>query len=200
MAFGHPPHYEGQCPNCGSLERHRLLCLAIKSQDIIRENDRVLHFAPEPIIKEMLCQKPLQYRSADIEAGWGNLVLNIEKIELPGVSVDVVMANHVLEHVDDRKALLEIFRILVPGGRFIAMVPIIEGWITTYENSSITEPLQRELHYGQNDHLRYYGQDFRDRVRSAGFVLKEFVATGEEIVRFALIRGERVFIAEKPIV
>jgi len=55
----------------------------------------------------------------------------------------------------------------------------------------------RELHFGQSDHIRYYGRDFRDRFRDVGFTLREFVGTGEEAVTYSLLRGERVFIGEK---
>ena len=124
-------------------------------------------------------------------------MLNLENIELPDASVDVVVANHVLEHVDDHRALGELFRILRPGGRLIATVPIVEGWERTYEDPTIDDPARRAAHFGQWDHVRYYGRDFRERITGAGFTLQEFAATGDQAVRHSLLRGERVFIGLK---
>jgi SAM-dependent methyltransferase len=122
----------------------------------------------------------------------------MEEIELPEDSFDCVICNHVLEHVDDRKATREIHRILSENGLLIASVPIIEGWETTYENPAISSAAERTLHFGQFDHVRFYGRDFRDRVCEAGFVLEEeFTAGGEDSVKHGLIRGEKIFIFRK---
>ena len=53
-------------------------------------------------------------------------------------------------------------------------------------------------HYGQSDHVRYYGADVRDRIRAAGFKLDEFTAEGEDVLTYGLARGEKVFVATKP--
>jgi hypothetical protein len=78
------------------------------------------------------------------------------------------------------------------------MLPVIEGWAKTYENPAVTSPEDRKRHYGQSDHIRYYGADVRGRIRNAGFALAEFTAQGPEVLTFALQRGEKVFIAKKP--
>jgi ubiquinone/menaquinone biosynthesis C-methylase UbiE len=114
------------------------------------------------------------------------------------MSLDCVVCSHVLEHVDDNKALKEIYRVLKPGGVALIMLPIIEGWHQTYENAEVTTPKARQLHYGQSDHLRYYGADVRDRIRAAGFVLDEFTAEGPTVPTYALQRGEKLFIARRP--
>jgi SAM-dependent methyltransferase len=138
-----------------------------------------------------------RYVTADLEAERGDLALNLEDIVLPDGSFDIVIANHVLEHVNDGASLNELYRILRPSGLMIATVPLIEGWDATYENDRVTSAADRELHFGQWDHVRYYGRDFRDRIRAAGFGLREFAAAGEDVVRFGLLRGERVFFARK---
>jgi SAM-dependent methyltransferase len=120
-----------------------------------------------------------------------------KKSSLPSNSVDVVIANYVLEHVDDRAALCELNRILAPRGRLITTVPIIEAWERTYENPQITREADRARHFVQEDHVRHYGRDFRDRVKSLGFSLSEFQADGPSTARYGLIRGECVFIASK---
>ena len=77
------------------------------------------------------------------------------------------------------------------------MVPIIEGWTSTYENPSVRTNRGRNLHFGQADHVRFYGADVRERIRAAGFALDEYAANGEDCVKFGLARGETVFIAIK---
>ena len=171
-----------------------MLCLALRETPI-PVGAEVLHFAPEHAVTRLLGHT--KYRSADLAPGSADLVLNIESIDLATESVDFVIASHVLEHVDDRAALREIWRILRPGGSLIAMVPIVEGWAQTYEDAARTTASERELHFGQNDHVRYYGRDFRDRLIAAGFSLREFVAGGPDCVRFGLTRGERVFFGTK---
>ena len=120
---------------------------------------------------------------------------NIEAMSLPDASFDMVIASHVFEHVDDRRAMDEVKRILRPSGVLVCMVPIVEGWENTYENAGVASPAARELYFGQNDHVRYYGRDFRLRLRDAGFSLDEFTADGSLSPRYALIRGEKVFVA-----
>jgi SAM-dependent methyltransferase len=198
LAFGQPPVYNARCVNCGSQSRHRLIALAIEQMSLASPEDRLLHFAPEPPLAPLLRRHVGTYVAADLDPNTADLVLNIENIDQPDGSVDIVVVNHVLEHVDDAKALSEIFRVLRPGGRLIATVPLIEGWDATYENPEVVEPAARAAHFGQWDHVRFYGRDFRDRMRAAGFELSEFVADGEAVVRYSLLRGERVFIGRKP--
>ena len=186
------------CPRCGSIDRHRLITLAATDGFFDLSGRRVLHFAPEQAVAKLVRSfGPAEYRTADISPGRADMVVNIEAIHLPDSSVDVVIASHILEHVDDRKALSEIRRILSPGGQMIAMVPLIEGWPKSYEDSARRLPDERAAHFGQPDHVRYYGSDFRDRIRQSGFSLNEFTAEGAESVRYRLNRGEKVFLATK---
>lgn len=197
-AHGFPPRYDSLCPGCGSLERHRLLHLCDRQSELFGESDSVLHFAPEPCLSAFIGKKVGSYRTADIAQGCADMRMDIERMPLADDSVDVVLVNHVLEHVDDRRALPEIFRVLTPGGRLVAMIPIIEAWEATYENPAIVAPEQRDLHFGQPDHVRYYGRDFRDRLSRAGFELREFVASPSDCIAYGLIYGDKVFIGRKP--
>jgi SAM-dependent methyltransferase len=131
--------------------------------------------------------------------GFGDLVLDLGAIALADQSLDVLVANHVLEHVDDdRRALAEIFRVLRPGGLFLTTVPMIDAWDETYEDKAVATPEDRVLHFGQGDHVRYYGRDFRTRVREAGFQLSEFIGSGGDCARYGLLLGETVFFGYKP--
>ena len=201
-------HYEGQfrsyggdnrprakCPRCQSLERHRLLALA----GIDFEGRDVLHFAPErPVSKFVCAAAPASYETSDIDpAKRCDRRFNIEAIDSADAAYDIILCSHVLEHVDDGKALAELNRVLRPGGLLVAMVPLVEGWLQTYEDASLVSHRDRFIHYGQGEHVRFFGADFRDRVRNAGFLVDEFTASGPDSVKYALMRGEKVFLCAK---
>jgi len=195
-AFGRPLRIDARCPRCGSLERHRLLMLALETDDLLTEDQDglcVLHFAPEAILESKFRKRWKNYQTADLFEV-ADLKLNLEAIELPDSSVDLIVANHVLEHVDDLKTAREFNRILRPGGVLLCMVPIVEGWDSTYENPAVTDPRDRWLHFGQGDHVRYFGRDFRQRIESGGFTLfREVTAQGDAVIRYGLLRGEKLF-------
>lgn len=194
------PRADALCPGCGSLERHRLLVLADRALGLFRRDFELLHFAPEPCVVRYLDACGVRARRADLFAPAGAAVerLDVTDLALPDASTGGVLISHVLEHVDDRAALREIRRVLRPGGLAVIMVPVVEGWDTTYEDAAITTPEARREHFGQADHVRWYGRDVRDRIRAAGFELREFVAGGADCVRHGLLRGERVFVATRP--
>lgn len=196
-AFGFPPRYDALCPACNSMERHRFLLLSIARRDLDLK-EPILHFAPEAIIERQWRKQFSDYKTADLTFE-SDVRLNLEKIELPDNSQQTIVCSHVLEHVDDAKALPEMFRILKPGGQAILMVPVIEGWVDTYENPTVHTEEDRLLHFNQKDHVRYYGREFRDRVKSAGFELSELGTTPEDCRKYGLMRGEVIFIGTKPI-
>jgi SAM-dependent methyltransferase len=186
------------CPACGSLERHRLLKLWLdRNPGAIA--GAILHFAPEPSIRRLVEAEGAPYVTADFDRHKDiDRVLDIECIDLPDGSFDTVLCLHVLEHVDDMKALPELFRVLRPRGALLAMVPMVDGWKQTYENAAITSDSDRLLHFGQADHVRYYGADFPDRLRAAGFDVDPFQAHEPDIGNFGLSRGETLFVCRKP--
>jgi len=198
MVFGFPVRLDSLCPSCGSLERHRLFKLWSDSHAEEMSKKRVLHFAPEESITELVRPKAGTYTTADIIPGAADIVLDLQSLDLPDQSYDFVICSHVLEHVDDQKALSELFRIVAEGGIVILMFPIIEGWDRTYQNSAVQSPADRLLHFGQEDHVRYFGRDVRTRIQAAGFSLEEFTAEEPLVHRHGLVRGEKVFVARKP--
>jgi SAM-dependent methyltransferase len=189
------------CPCCDSRPRHRLLKLWMDRAMVLPAGAKVLHFAAEPWVRGWFEARGADYVTADINDLF-DLQLDITAMDLPDASTesgyDLVMANHVLEHVDDRAALAEMFRILRPGGQAVITVPMIEGWDVTHEDPSLTTDEERRLHYGDPTHLRFYGRDVRDRIRAAGFGLEEYVAVEPDVSTHALHRGERIFIGRKP--
>ena len=193
-SHGIRPRPDALCPQCGSVERHRLLKLFLDEHRSLISGKRVLHFAPERTITQLLKSlEPAVYQSADLFKP-ADLKLNIEQIELPDASVDAIICCHVLEHVDDRRALRELRRILTPGGTLIAMVPLVEGWDETFEPADVTTPEERMFYFGHPGHLRFYGRDFVERMAVAGFKVSAFAADGRRSPQAALRRGEKIFI------
>lgn len=194
---GYPPRFDVVCPECASFERHRLIAAVQAAHRLIGDGDAVLHFAPEAALRELIAGACARYVTSDYDDAGADLRLDIENMDVGDESYDVVVCNHVLEHVDDGAALGEIHRVLRPGGRLIATVPIVESWPQTFEDPSITEMDRRAVYFGQFDHVRFYGRDFRDRIVRAGFSVSEYPALTDDVVRYALARGETVFVGEK---
>lgn len=197
MPVGRRPRSDALCPSCGSVERHRLLKLCMDANPPLIEGKAVLHFAPERVVARTLrALRPARYVSADL-FDKADLKLDITAIDLPDASFETIVCNHVLEHVDDRKALTELHRVLKPGGTLLAMVPVIDGWAETFEPDSLKTPEERLAFLGHPGHLRLYGQDAALRFAAAGFEVSAFVADGWISTEAALLRGDRVFIAKK---
>jgi hypothetical protein len=193
--FGSPPRPNAFCPGCHSLERHRLLWLSLEEDVPLREP--VLHFAPEAALERRLRARIGDYTTADISGEGVDRQLNIEALALQDGSQGTIICNHVLEHVDDHRALRELHRVLRKDGVLVLSFPLVEGWSETYEPPGIEGPEARHVHFGQHDHVRFYGRDVRDRIRAAGFAVQEITAGGAEAVAYNLMRGEKVFLCRK---
>jgi SAM-dependent methyltransferase len=110
----------------------------------------------------------IEYLTADLHAPRVMVRMDVTAIDAAEGTFDVILCNHVLEHVtEDRRAMSELHRVLKPGGWAILQVPI-RGDVTQ-EDRSVTDPRERERLYGQYDHVRQYGRDYADRLRDAGF-------------------------------
>jgi SAM-dependent methyltransferase len=198
FAYGYPLAADAMCPRCLSLERHRLLVLCDRERQLFKGRE-ILHFAPEPCMRSYIGgQAPKRYTTCDLFADEVDLKINIEQIDLPDGEFDLVVCSHVLEHVDDRKALPELFRITRSGGTVIAMFPIVEGWDTSYEDRTVSSEADRLLYFGQRDHVRFYGRDARQRLTGAGFEVTEWTAMEPFVSRYGLLRGEKIFLCRKP--
>jgi SAM-dependent methyltransferase len=172
-----------------------LFTLACKEWSLFSTPSTVLHFAPEPAVRAYVQPRAAQYVTADITGQGVDRRENIEATSFADATFDVVISSHVFEHVDDRRAIGEMRRILRPSGLLLCMVPLIDGWNCTYENPSAVTARERDLHFGQADHVRYYGRDFRDRLGAGGFGVKEYTAEGPAVIQYGLIRGEKIFAA-----
>ncbi|MCQ2306908.1 MAG: methyltransferase domain-containing protein [Bacteroidales bacterium] len=193
------------CPKCLSLERHRLLWLYLKEKtSFFTDNLKVLHFAPEqPYLKRFRAMKNFDYTTADLDSPIADLHLDVTKIDLPDNQYDVVICNHVLEHVDDvNKAFSEIKRILKPDGWAVLLVPINPN-VDTWEDPTITDPEERKRNFGQYDHVRQFGRDYAQVLEKAGFIVDAdrlyYELTDEQRERMKLARKgeELVYVARK---
>ena len=189
------------CPNCLSLERHRLLWLYLHARpDLVTDRAKVLHVAPEPIVARLLrSMADIDYLSADLESDEAMVKMDVTEIQFPDASFDVIICYHVLEHVpDDRRAMRELKRVLAPGGWALLQSPLSPGLAETYEDWSITEPEDRERAFGQRDHVRLYGRDYGQRLREAGWEVDcvEFARTlsDAEIQRFSVDPEEDLYL------
>ncbi len=182
------------CPACGSLQRQRLLMLYLSERtDVLTAPLRMLHFAPEKCLYDRFRIAPeLDYVAADlIDLPMIDVQVDITDMQFEDESFDVILCSHVLEHVpDDGRAMREMRRVLRRGGRALLQHPIDHARPETYEDASIIDPQQRELEFGQWDHVRVYGRDFVDRLRAAGLSVEcvpyRDQLTAEQIRRCAL--------------
>lgn len=190
------------CPKCLSISRTRLLWLYLRSKpEFFSKKLKLLHVAPEAKVSSLLKRMPnIDYLSADLFSELAMEKMDIKDIAKPDSSFDVVLCNHVLEHIpDDRKAMRELFRILKPGGWAILQVPMYKE--KTYEDFSITTPEGRRAAFGQKDHVRVYGKDYKDRLESVGFsvTVDSFVKTLDSnlIHRCVLDINEDIYLCGK---
>ncbi len=198
------PRENALCPSCLALERHRLMWLYLKEKtNFFTANLKVLHIAPEHcFIHRFEQMKNLDYITADIESPLAKVKMDVHQIPFAENTFDVVFCNHVMEHVkDDYKAMGEIKRVLKPGGWAIIQSPIDFSLDITYEDPSITSPADREKAYGQDDHVRTYGKDYKQRLERGGFKVKaeNFVLEldKEKVQRYALPIEETIYLNSK---
>jgi SAM-dependent methyltransferase len=183
------------------LERHRLIWLYLKRKtNFFTEKAKMLHVAPELCFMSRFdALENLEYITADIESPLAKVKMDIHEIPFEDDSIDIIFCNHVLEHVDDdRKALSEIRRVLKPGGWAILQVPFFYPLPkTTYEDKTIIDPKEREKAFGQDDHVRMYGEDYGKRLGESGLqVVEERLIdelSTEEKTRFALPEKEIIY-------
>ena len=195
------------CPNCLSLERHRLLWLWLQREsDLFERRPRLLHVAPEVCLMRHLRKAykghEEDYVTADLESPLADLHFDIQHIPLADESFDVVFCNHIMEHVeDDLQAMREIHRVMRRGeGWGVILSPVELEREKTFEDDSITDPEERTRIFGQYDHRRVYGRDYADRLREAGFEVEDLnyaaILTAEERERYALPK-DHLYIVRK---
>lgn len=163
-------------PSTLSLERHRLLWLYLANEtDFFTAPKKVLHFAPEQAFyKRFRNQENLDYTTTDLNSPLADVKADICNLPFGDNQYDLILCNHVLEHIpDDTRAMRELYRVLKPGGMGIFQIPQDLSREKTFEDDSITDQKQRAEIFGQYDHVRVYGRDYFDKLRSIGFTVVE---------------------------
>lgn len=191
-------------PSTLSLERHRLLWLYLKNEtDFFTTKKRVLHFAPEQAFyKRFRKMKNLDYVTTDLNSPLADVKADICNLPFDDNEFDIILCNHVLEHIpDDTKAMQELYRVLKPGGFGIFQIPQDLNRENTFEDNAITDKKERAKIFGQYDHVRIYGRDYFDKLRSIGFKVKEVDYTTtlaeDDIKTYCLAKGEIIPIVFK---
>ena len=201
-------HKEVICPNCDCQERHRAVWLYLeKNSHLFKDGNKILHFAPEKPFYDLFKSNDTEYHGVDLFQTSSRVeeIMDIQDIHYDDDYFDLIYCSHILEHVpDDRKAMSELFRVLKPEGIALIMVPM-NGVVyefpfdesKTYEDENITTPEAREKYYGQEDHVRLYGADFKERLIESGFnvLSDDFIKKlgFDTIEKYALIRNESIF-------
>jgi len=151
----------------------------------------MLHVAPERCFESRLRKyfEPGNYVTADLLNRRAMVRMDITDIQYPDGYFDIIFCSHVLEHVqDDKKALMEFYRVLKQGGWAILNVPINAE--RTFEDPLVVDPAERLKVFGQEDHVRRYGPDYIDRLREAGFKVRvsgvSDLVMNEEAIRMGL--------------
>ena len=196
------------CPHCGANDRDRLFGLYIQhlqAAGIHLADLSLVEFAPANQFRLSICHLFREYRTCDL--------LRTD-VDDPGVDImamdrypdgrwDAFICSHVMEHVpDDRRALAELYRVLKPGGWGILMVPINLNLAKIDEDPAVTDIGERGRRFGQGDHVRAYSKSgFLERVRAAGFVVRQYGAAyfGKFVFwRCGINPSSILYVVEKP--
>lgn len=164
----------------------------------------MLHVAPEIQFEKTFSDVlGAGYITADLLNPKVKVKMDITDIQYPDAHFDVIYCSHVLEHVpNDRKAMHEFARVLKPDGWAAIMVPYFPERGGTFEDFSVTDPSERLRLFGQEDHVRIYGNDVVDRLSNAGFevsvVRKQDFLSSQEIAQFNLtVHSGDIFLCTK---
>ncbi len=183
----------------GARERHRFIWHYLQTKtNLFSANDiKLLHISPEYCFyKNLKDKKNIHYIPVDkFEPGYDyfSLTKDFDLLD-PSLSpeqYDFIICNHVLEHIiDDKAAISNLFKILKIEGTAIVSVPILTNNAPTFEDYSIVSPQERKKHFGQWDHVRYYGTDIANRFLDAGFKVKSVKSDSyfnyEEQIKFGV--------------
>ncbi|WP_395044724.1 class I SAM-dependent methyltransferase [Flavobacterium sp.] len=157
---------------------------------------KVLHFAPEQeFYKRFKKQTNIEYTTTDLLSPLADVKADICNLPFQDNQYDIILCNHVLEHIpDDTKAMQELYRVLKPGGMGIFQIPQDLSRATTFSDDTIVDQKERAKIFGQYDHVRVYGRDYFDKLRSIGFKVIEEDYTSklspELVTKYCLANGE----------
>jgi SAM-dependent methyltransferase len=195
------------CPICACHDRERHLLMYLKASNSLEkmQGAKILHFAPEKnLIKIIQSTAPNEYILGDLYPTSLEIKkINLQAINYPNEYFDFVLANHVLEHVDnDSEALDEIYRVLRPGGYAILQTPFSNILQSTFSDPGINNEQARLHAYGQEDHQRLYGKNIFSTIQISG--LTSLVKSHNQILdlinskKMGVNPSEPFFLFKKP--
>jgi SAM-dependent methyltransferase len=192
-----------RCPNCQALERHRLLTLMLRERGaLFGTGTRVLDVAPAGVVRRFLLERVgRRYVGTDMFMSGGvSARSDLTRAPFASQAFDVIVCYHVLEHIpDDHAAIVELARVLHRDGVAFIQVPRRPGTQTDEDPSAPVE--ERISRFGQDDHVRFYGDDFEERLLAGGLVptvLRPAEALPErDVTRFGLVRNEEVWVCAR---
>jgi SAM-dependent methyltransferase len=199
-------HPDDVCPRCMSNARERLVYLYLKTKtSVFIERLRLLHLAPEPhLTRTLRASTNIDYVTGDLIDQSVDVRLDVMMLPFPDDSFDLIICNHVLEHVaDDRAAMRELYRVLRPGRPALLQVPIAMALENSLEDPAAVTEADRIRLFGQRDHCRLYAaKDYVRRLEEAGFRVsldRAVECLGENAVaRYAVLPEEAVFFCHRP--
>lgn len=205
LPAGTPQRQNVRCPSCGSLERHRLDWIFLRTRTNLFDGNpkKMLHVAPEPCFQSRLSRvESLNYVSIDRDDRRAMLRMDLLDLDFRDGVFGAIYCSHVLEHiVDDAKAIGELYRVCKPGGWAVLQVPINAA--KTFEDPSITEPEGRRKAFGSERHVRCCGPDYIERMAAAGFDTRMFHTTDiislEDSARMGIQSNRTIFFCVRPV-
>lgn len=191
------------CPHCKSIDRERWLYYVLKHfTSIFHKRCSVLHFAPEKRIEMLIrANDSCEYYTGDIVQGRAEHVVDVTDIQFKNEMFDYIIINHVLEHIpDEKRAISELIRVLKPEGEIILSFPVCMDQ-STFEDPAVNTEQQRLRFYGQKDHVRLYGNDFKERIEAYGLnveVKSPCVIQGaQQVAKYGLIEEDIIMVCRK---
>ncbi len=200
LSKGNVKRSNAQCPNCGSLERTRILNFYLENETSLFKNDlKVLHVAPEDCLFKILKKLDIEYVDGDINEANATHLIDLTEIPYSDNYFDLIICSHVLGHIpDEARAIREMKRVLKEDGTALVMTLIDLNSEITFEDKSVNSDQQRLLKYGESDLCRLHGLDFDQRLKSEGFKVEKINYTEklpkEYAERYQLGDGSRELI------
>ncbi len=200
LTKGNIPRPNAECPNCGSLERTRLLLFYLQTETtIFSEPTKLLHIAPEMALSSIFKEhKNIDYIDGDINPAYATHIIDLTKINYPDNFIDMIICAHVLGHIPDEElAIQEMYRVLKKDG-FAIIMTLISNNESTFESTKIMTEKDRLMKYGEADLCRLHGQDFADRLEKQNFKVERIDYrqhfTQQDQQKYSLGNGERELI------
>ncbi|PSJ65362.1 class I SAM-dependent methyltransferase [Kumtagia ephedrae] len=207
-----------RCTSCRSLKRTRAAALFVEKFVKLTKKSKILHFAPEERFAEYLASRCQDgYEMADVSRdryqplaerlGAKLAVLDLCKDAkgLPSDTYDLVIHNHVIEHVPCNWTIVlqQLHRIVKPGGAHLFSFPIYaKGYYREELDPAVSKDV-RTKEYGRWNHVRRFGRKDLDRTLGAVFNIEGTEARDNFTVDELLSAGvtsdfQNLFFLRKP--